>query len=76
MPFLHFEVHGFCTNILFYDFHIDSIEILRQWKFVMMIKFFEVYHSWQQRKKMFGSIMFVITTFLGLTNLYKSGDET
>jgi hypothetical protein len=25
MPFLHFEAHGCCTNILFYDFCMDSI---------------------------------------------------
>ncbi len=28
MPILHFEAHGFCIDILFYDFHMDYIEIL------------------------------------------------
>jgi hypothetical protein len=35
MPFLHFETHGFFTYKLFYDFHMDSIEILCYCKFVM-----------------------------------------
>jgi hypothetical protein len=26
MPFLQFETHRFCMNILFYNFHINSIE--------------------------------------------------
>jgi len=25
---LHVEAHGFCMDILFYDFHTNSIEIL------------------------------------------------
>jgi hypothetical protein len=35
MSFLHFEAHIFCTNILFYDFCMESIEILWYCKFVM-----------------------------------------
>lgn len=35
MPFLHFEAHRFCTDILFYDFHIKSIETSWYWKFMM-----------------------------------------
>jgi hypothetical protein len=27
MPFLHFQAYKFCVDILFYDFHTDSIEI-------------------------------------------------
>jgi hypothetical protein len=37
MPFLHFESHKFCMEMLFYNFHINSIEILWFWKFVMYI---------------------------------------
>jgi hypothetical protein len=33
MPFLHFEAHWFCANILFYDFHTDLNEISWFWKF-------------------------------------------
>jgi hypothetical protein len=35
MPFLHFEAYKFCINIIFNDFHMDFIEILWYWKFVM-----------------------------------------
>ncbi len=28
MSFLHFEAHGCCMNILFYNFHMDFIEFL------------------------------------------------
>jgi hypothetical protein len=38
MPFLHFDAHGFCMNILFYDFVTNSIEISWYWKFVMWLK--------------------------------------
>ncbi len=27
MSFLHFKVHKFCMDILFYDFHTDFIQI-------------------------------------------------
>jgi hypothetical protein len=37
MPFLHFKAHEFCTNILYYDFHMNSIEILWCCKFVMNV---------------------------------------
>ncbi len=35
MSFLHFEAQGYYTDI-FYDFHMNSIEILRYCKFVML----------------------------------------
>jgi hypothetical protein len=35
MLFLHFEAHEFCTNILFYNFHMNPIEISWYWMFVM-----------------------------------------
>jgi hypothetical protein len=35
MSFLHFEAHGFYIDIFFHKFHIDFIEILWYWKFVM-----------------------------------------
>jgi hypothetical protein len=37
VPFLHFETHKFCTNILFHDFFMDFIEISWYWKLVMNI---------------------------------------
>jgi len=37
MLFLHLETHKFCKNILYYDFHVDSIEILWYWKFAVTI---------------------------------------
>jgi hypothetical protein len=42
MPFLHFENHGFCIDILFNGFHMDSIEILWYWKFVMSYHKFDI----------------------------------
>ncbi len=42
VPFLHFESHGFCTDILFYNFHADFIEISCYWKFVMHYHNFEI----------------------------------
>ncbi len=36
MSFLHFETRRFCTNILFYDFCMNPIEISQFWKFMMM----------------------------------------
>jgi hypothetical protein len=35
VPFLHFEVYGFCTDILFYNFCIDFIKISWYCKFVI-----------------------------------------
>jgi len=38
MPFLHFEAHGFCMDILFYDFCKDwSIENSQYCNFVMIL---------------------------------------
>jgi hypothetical protein len=41
-----------------------------------MVKFFEIKHSWQQRKKMVGPIEFIIIAYFGSTSPYKNGDET
>ncbi len=35
MPFLHIEAHGFCKDVLFIDFYMDSIKFSWYWKFVM-----------------------------------------
>jgi hypothetical protein len=35
VPFLHFQTYFFCIDILFYDFHMDYIEISWYSKFVM-----------------------------------------
>jgi hypothetical protein len=37
MPFLHFEAHGFCMTILFYNFHTYFIGFSGYWKFVMSL---------------------------------------
>jgi hypothetical protein len=35
MPFLLFETYAFCMDTLFYNFHMDSLDILCYCKFVM-----------------------------------------
>jgi hypothetical protein len=45
MPFLHYEIHKFCMKILFFNFHMDSINILLYWKF-MMKGVVHLYYVW------------------------------
>ncbi len=45
MPFLLFETYGFCMDILFYNFHMDSIDILCHCKFVMTNLLVQIHNS-------------------------------
>jgi hypothetical protein len=61
MPFLHFDAHGFCTSIWFYDFLTNPIEISWYWKFVMGLK--DLVN--QKKKGIFSSIFkFVFSSFI------------
>ncbi len=49
MPFLHFQAHKFYPNILFYNFYMDSIEILQILEVCDVSNFFFSFFQFKSR---------------------------